>query len=151
MYHKWQSYGVWFLRYGAWQTETFVILDRFLPFYPSNNPNNQNFEEMKTQPGDIIISSKRTKSHDHMLYCSWDMVRNGCNCYFSCWAIFFPFTSLTARNIKIKKKWKVRLEILLFYDSVPKFIIIYYTVLKIWCVTDVIIFNFRLFFTLLFR
>ena len=34
VYHKWQSYDVWFLRYGAWQTEFFVILDNFLPIYP---------------------------------------------------------------------------------------------------------------------
>ena len=44
VYHKWRSYDVWFLRYGAWQTEIFVI-----------------------------------------------------------WAIFFLFTSLTTRNIKILK------------------------------------------------
>ena len=35
--HKWQSYDVWFLRYQAWQTEFFVILDHFLLFYPPNN------------------------------------------------------------------------------------------------------------------
>ena len=38
MYRKWRSYDVWFLRYEAWQTEFFVILDclpsPFLPFYP---------------------------------------------------------------------------------------------------------------------
>ena len=45
VYHKWKSYDVWFLRYGAWQTEFFVILDHFLPFYPNNNPKNQNFEK----------------------------------------------------------------------------------------------------------
>ena len=33
VYHKWQSYDVWFLRYGVQQTEFFVILDRFLPFW----------------------------------------------------------------------------------------------------------------------
>ena len=32
--HKWQSYDVWFLRYGAWQTEFFVILDHFCIFTP---------------------------------------------------------------------------------------------------------------------
>ena len=32
VYHKWQSYHVWFL--------FFVILDSFLPFYPPNNPEN---------------------------------------------------------------------------------------------------------------
>ena len=46
VYHKWQSYGVWFLRHGAWQKEFFVILDYFLPFY-SLNPENQNFEKME--------------------------------------------------------------------------------------------------------
>ena len=46
------------------------------------------------------------KYHDHMLYCSWDMVRDRCNCYFSFWTIFCPFTPLTAQKIKIMKKWK---------------------------------------------
>ena len=30
LYHKWQSYDVWFLRYEAWLTQFFVILDWFL-------------------------------------------------------------------------------------------------------------------------
>ena len=47
VYNKWQSYDVWFLRYGAWRTQFFVILDCFLPLYPPNNPKNQNFEKMK--------------------------------------------------------------------------------------------------------
>ena len=38
VYHKWQSNGVWFLRYWARQVDFFVILDHFLPFYPCNNP-----------------------------------------------------------------------------------------------------------------
>ena len=45
VYHKWQSYHVWFLRYGAWLTKVFVILDHFLPFSPPNNPKNQNFQK----------------------------------------------------------------------------------------------------------
>ena len=77
----------------------------FLPFSPTNNPKNQNFEKMKKTSGDII-QHKCTKKHDHMLYCSGDMVRNGCNCYFSFWAIFCPFPSLTAQKIKIKKNKK---------------------------------------------
>ena len=32
------------------------------------------------------------------------MVREGCNCYFSFWAIFCPFTLLTAQKIKIFNK-----------------------------------------------
>ena len=34
-----------------------------------------------------------------------------------------------------------------FYTSVPKIMIICYTVLEIWCVTDVVIFYFGLFFS----
>ena len=36
---KWKrkSYDAWFLRYGAWQTEFFLILDDFLAFYPLKN------------------------------------------------------------------------------------------------------------------
>ena len=33
VYHKWQSYHVWFLRYGLPRTKFFVILHNFLPFY----------------------------------------------------------------------------------------------------------------------
>ena len=35
--------------------ELFVILDYFLPFYPPNNPKNQNFDIMKKTTRDIII------------------------------------------------------------------------------------------------
>ena len=34
VYHKWQSYDVWFLIYEARQTEFFLILSHFLPFLP---------------------------------------------------------------------------------------------------------------------
>ena len=149
MYHIWQSYDVRFLRYGARHTEFFVILDNFLPFYPPNNPKNQNFEKMKKTPGDIIILHMCTKNYDQMMYGSWDMVCDRCYCYFSFWAIFCPFTPLTAQKIKILKKWKKHLEISSFYTSVPKIMIICYTVPEIWCVTDVIIFHFGLFFALL--
>ena len=47
VYHKWQSYNVWFPKYGVQQTELFVILDHFLPYNPLNNPKNQNFEITK--------------------------------------------------------------------------------------------------------
>ena len=105
MYHKWQPYDVWFLRYEAWQIIFFVILDCFLPCYPPNNPKSQNFEKLKKTPGDIIILQKCTKNHDPILYCSLDMACNGFN-YFSIWSIFCTFISLTAQKIKIFKKWK---------------------------------------------
>ena len=87
MYHKWQSYDIWFLRYGVWQAEFFVILDHFLPFYFPNNPKYQKFEKMKKR---LEISfHKSTKKHDHMLQCSWDIAHDGCS-FVSFWA-FLPF------------------------------------------------------------
>ena len=61
-------------------------------------------------------------------------------------ALFYP---LSARKIKILKKFSKDLEISSFYTSVPKIMIICYTVPKIWVMTDVIIFHFELFFALL--
>ena len=96
-------------------------------------------------PGDIIILQKCTKNHDHMLHCSWDMVRDRCN-YFSFRVIFWPFTG---RKIKISKKLKKHLEISSFSTSVPKIMIRWCKVPEIWCVTDVIIFRFGPIFALL--
>ena len=82
-----------------------------------------------------------------MLYCSWNMACDVCNFYFSFWAFFYPFTPLTAQKIKISKKFKKFLEISSFYTSVPKIMIIGYTVPEIWHMTDIIvIFHFGLFF-----
>ena len=109
VYHKWQSYDVWFLRYGVQQTKCFVIFDHFLPFYPPNNPKNQNFEKMKNTPGDIIILHMWTINHNHMMYGSWDMKRDGQN-FLSFWTIFCPFTPLKPEKSKFwkneKKPWR---------------------------------------------
>ena len=127
----------------------------FFAFDPINNPKNQNFEKPKKKTttkktrGVIVILPKCTKNHDHMLDCSLDMTSNGFNCYFSFWAIFYLFTSLIAQKIKIQKKCEKPLEISSFYNSVPKIMIICYTVHEIWCVTDVVIFHFGPFFPLL--
>ena len=70
VYQKPQSYEVWFLRYRARQTEFFVILGHFLPFYPAppNNLENRNFEKMNGASGDVIILHICTKNHDYMRY-----------------------------------------------------------------------------------
>ena len=65
----------------------FVILDGFLPFYPPENPKNPNFEKLTKTSGDIIILLNCTKNHDHILYCSINIARNGCN-YLSFCTIF---------------------------------------------------------------
>ena len=73
------------------------------------------------------------------------MAPDRCN-YFSFRTILYPFTPLTAQKIKIKKKLKKkrkkRLEISSSYTSVPKIMIICYTIPEIWHVTKVIIFHF---------
>ena len=56
--------------------------------------------------------------------------------FFSFWAIFFPFTPLTAWKIEIWQKWKKHLETSSFFTSVPKIMITWCTVTEIWCVTD---------------
>ena len=131
---------IWFM-----VPEISIVTDRischFGPFFallPPYSSKNENFKKMNTTPGDIIILHMCTKNHDHMLYCSWYTVSDGCNCYFSFWAIFCPFTALTAQKIKIKKKkkWKKSLEISSFYTCVPKIMIRWCTVLEIWCATD---------------
>ena len=110
VYQKSQSYDVQFLRYTVRQTEFFVILDRFLPFYLPNNVKNQNFEKMKSTAGDIIILHMCTINDNHRMYGSWDMKHDGQNLLLF-WTIFCPFTHLTTRKIKILKKWKKLLEI----------------------------------------
>ena len=136
------------------------IFCHFGPFFaclpsppsPTPQPKKSKFWKTEKMPGGIIILHKSTKNHDHILHYSLDMACNGCNCDFSFWAIFSPFTSLTAQKIKIKKKKqrKKHLETLSFYTSVPKIMLICYTVPEIWRVTDVIvIFHFGLFFALL--
>ena len=100
----------------------------FCLFTPLTTPKIKIFKIWKKKkknnnPGDIIILHKCTKNHDHVLQCSLDIAHNGCN-YFSFWAKFCPFTSLTTWKIKIKKKkMKKCLEISSFYMCVPKIMI----------------------------
>ena len=93
--------------------------------------------EKKKTPGDIIILHKCTKNHDYMLYCSWDMARDRCNCYFSFWAIFLPFySSNSPKNQILKKIFKKCLEISSFYTGISKIMIRWCMVPEIWCVAD---------------
>ena len=79
------------------------------------------------------------------------MVHDGYNCSFSFWAIFCPFTPTNSLKNQNFNKMKKHLGISLFYTSVWKIIIIIcYTVLEMWHVTDLVaIFHFELFFALL--
>ena len=101
--HKWQLYDVWFLRYGAWRTEFFVILDCFLPFYIPNNPKNQNFEKMKKPPWNIITLHMCTINDNHMMYGFWDMecVTDRISCHFGLFfALFYPLNNPKTQNFE---------------------------------------------------
>ena len=79
LYHKWQSYDVWFLKYGVWQTEYFVNLDHFLPFYPLKIWKIKILKKWKKKPQDIIILHKCTTNHDHSyavpeIWCMRDVI-----------------------------------------------------------------------------
>ena len=90
------------VRYGSWEKkEIDTIFCHFEPFFalsPPNNPENQNFEEMKQIPGDIIILHLCTINETHMMYASWDMEHERHN-FLSFWTIFCPF-----ENFEKKKK-----------------------------------------------
>ena len=98
----------------------FFILGYFFPFYLPNSPKTQNSQKMKKIPGDIIILHKRTKNHDHMLHCSWDMVSHGCNYFFILghFLLFYPPNSPKNQNFtKIKKTLA---DIIIFYTTASK-------------------------------
>ena len=82
----------------------FALLPPPPPLQLEKTKLSKKWKKKKTE--DIIILHKCTINDDHRLYCSWDMGRGRCNCYFSFSTIFCPFTPLTARKTKISKKWK---------------------------------------------
>ena len=102
------------MRYGSWDTQwnKHRHFEPFLPFYPFNNPENQNFEKMKNVSGDVIILQMCDKNHSHMMYAFQDMECNR-QIFLSFWAIFSQFISLTTWKIKIFKKWK---KVTVFWD-----------------------------------
>ena len=142
---------MWCMVPEVWSTtdRIFCHFRLFFDLLPPSSPKNKNFKIMKKIIRDIIILHKCTKNHNHMLYCSWYMVCDRSNWYSSFWTIFCPFTPITAQKIKIKKM-KKGLEISSFYTIVATVMIICYTVLDIWHMTDmIVIFHFGLFFALL--
>ena len=50
-----------------WSDDVWFISGIFLPFHPTKNPKNQNFQKMKKMPWDIIILHKCTKNYDQMV------------------------------------------------------------------------------------
>ena len=90
--------------YSSWDIEQnilkLVILGYLLPFYPHKTPKIKILENKKFA-GDIMILHICTKSHNHMMYSSWDTEWDRHN-FLSIWAIFCPFSPL--------KTWKIKMN-----------------------------------------
>ena len=108
----------------------FLSFGLFLRFYPPNNRKNQHFEKIKIKSGDIIMLHMCTINDIHMMYGFWDIKCDKQN-FLSFWTVVCPFNRLTTWKIKILKKWKKCREILSFYHSLPKIMIICYTLPEI--------------------
>ena len=97
------------MRYGSWDmeqdTEFFVILDHFLSFYSSNNPENQSFEQIKEAYRYVIILHMCTKNHDYMMHASWDMECTWHN-FLSFWVIFACLPHYWPQKLKFRKTGK---------------------------------------------
>ena len=115
--------------YGSWHMKRnrqilFVIFGHFLLFYPTNNPKYQHFEKMKKKYLEVSTPYKSVPKIMIICYNTvleiWRVVDVIGIFHFR---LFFPFYSpLLQQSKKSKlKKWKTkRLEISLFYRSVPK-------------------------------
>ena len=99
----------------------------------------ENKKKKQQKLGDII-SPKCTKYHDHICYTVpeiWHVIVVIIIFHFG---LFFPLLPhWQPDKLKWKKKEKKHLEISSFYTSIPKIIIICYTVSEIRCVMDVIV------------
>ena len=90
----------------------FVILDHFLPFYLTNNLENQNFEKMKNMPEYIIILYMCIINNNHMMNDSWDMEHDRQN-FLLFWTTFCSFNPLTTRKIKMLENKKTHEDIII--------------------------------------
>ena len=102
--HKWKSYNVLFLIYRVWQTEFFLTLGHFLPFYSPNNPKNNNSDKIKQTTQDIILYMC-TINENHMMYVFWDK-KHDRQTFLSFWAILCFFTPLPTPKILNFEKLK---------------------------------------------
>ena len=130
--------NVWFLRYWVQPTYFLVILDHFFLFYPLTTPKIKILKKWKECLE--ILSFYTWVPWITIIWCTvpeiWSMT-DRIFCHLG--QFFCPFTPLKTWKINILNKWRKNLEILSFYTSIPKIMIICCTVPEIWCVTDVIV------------
>ena len=127
VYHKWQSYDVWLLRYGARPTELFVILDHFLSFYPS--PPTLPPPPLATQKIKILKNEKnawRYHNFTKLYQKSWSYATLLLR--YNVWLLFFALFPLNNPKNKFKKKKML--------GDITKVMITWCTVPEIWCAMD---------------
>ena len=105
LYHKWKSYDVCFFRYGMQQTEFLSFWAIFCLFTPLTIQKIKIFQIQKRHlkiswfytsvPKTMIIY------HDYLLYFSWHVACEGCDYYFS---IFALLHALQLKKLKLRKK-----------------------------------------------
>ena len=119
VYHKWQSYQVWFLSYGVRQTEFFVIFNHFLPFYFPNNLENQNIEKRKKKF--LEISSFYTcVPKIRIIWCMLPEICSATDISFCRFGSFFALLpQYWPQILKFRKNVKKTLEIFSCYIRVP--------------------------------
>ena len=123
------------MMYGSWDMER--NRQNFLSFWTifcPNSPKYQNFEKILKISGDIIILHMCTINYNHM-YGFWD-IKHRQN-FFVILDHFLLIYPLKTQKSEILKKWKKCLDILSFYTSVPKIMIICYIYPEIWHMMDV--------------
>ena len=111
---------------------------------------------MKKAYGDVIILHICTENHDHMMHSSWNLRHDRGFCHFGPFFALLPPKNLGNQNFeKIKKMtghiiilhmctinenhdlcFKTLLEILSFYNCVPRMTIIWCMISETWSVTD---------------
>ena len=97
-----QSYDVWFLRCRVKQTEFFVVVDHFLPFYPPNNLKIKILKKQKILSGDIIILYMHHKWESYIWFLRYGAQQTK---FFVILDHFLPFSS--TNNPKNKKLEKI--------------------------------------------
>ena len=116
--------NVWFLRYWVQPTYFLVILDHFFLFYPLTTPKIKILKKWKECLE--ILSFYTWVPWITIIWCTvpeiWSMT-DRIFCHLG--QFFCPFTPLKTWKINILNKWRKNLEILSFYTSIPKIMIIY--------------------------
>ena len=103
VHHKWQSYYVWFLRYGS-RRMAFLSFWSVFSLLPPSEPRKSKYwkNEKNTSRYNVTNVCHKWQSYDvWVLRYRVQRVE-----FFIILTIFYPFTPLTTQKIKVLKDWK---------------------------------------------